>query len=72
MQARLHLTNNKLSTVFCAEKENTAKQISKQINLLDTAFRRIGFDAINLDVTQGSINKPRDLAKNIHLLDEKA
>lgn len=72
IQARLHLTNNHLSTVFCAEKENTAKEISKQINLLDTAFRHIGFDTINLDVTQGSISKPQDLAKNVHLLDEKA
>jgi hypothetical protein len=72
MQARLHLSNNHLSTVFCAEKENTAKKLSEQINLLDTALRHIGFDAINLDVTQGSINKPIDLAKNIHLLDEKA
>jgi hypothetical protein len=72
IEARLHLTNNTLSTVFCAEKENTAKEISKQINLLDTAFTRIGFDAINLDVTQGSISKPLDLAKNVYLLDEKA
>jgi len=72
IQARLHLTDNHISTVFRAEQENTAKNISKQINLLDTAFRRIGFDAINLDVTQGSINKPRDLAENVHILDEKA
>ena len=72
VQARLHLTNNHLSTVFCAEQENTANNISKQINLLDMAFRRIGFDAIKLDVTQGSISKPLDLAKNVHLLDEKA
>ena len=72
IQARLHLSNNHLSTLFCAEKENTAKKISKQINLLDTALRHIGFDAINLDVTQGSISKPRDLPKNVHLLDEKA
>ena len=72
IQAKLHLTDNHLSTVFRAEQKNTAQSISQQINLLDTAFKRIGFDAINLDVTQGSINKPRDLSKNVHLLDEKA
>ena len=72
IQARLHLTDKHISTVFRAEQENTAKNISKQINLLDTAFRRIGFDAINLDVSRGSISKARDLPKNIHILDEKA
>jgi len=72
VQAQLHLTDNNISTVFRAEQENTVKSISKQINLLDTAFRDIGFDAINLNVTQGSISKLRDLPKNIHILDEKA
>ena len=72
IQARLHLTDNHISTVFRAEQENTAKNISKQINLLDTAFRRIGFDAIHLDVSQGDISKPRDFPKNVHILDEKA
>ena len=72
IQARLHLTDNHISTVFRAEQENTAKNISKQINLLDTAFRRIGFDAINLDVSQDDISKPRDLPNNVHILDEKA
>jgi hypothetical protein len=72
VQARLHLTDNHLSTVFSAEQENTAKNISKQINLLDTAFRRIGFDAINLDVSQGDISKPRDFPRYVHILDEKA
>jgi len=72
VQARLHLTDNHISTVFRAEQENTANNISKQINLLDTAFRRIGFDAINLDVSRGNISKPRDFPKNVHILDEKA
>ena len=72
IQARLHLTDKHISTVFRAEQETTAKNISKQLNLLDTAFRRIGFDAINLDVTRGSISKTRDLPKNVHILDEKA
>ena len=72
IQARLHLTDNHISTVFRAEQENTAKNISQQINLLDTAFRRIGFDAINLDVSHGDISKPRDLPNNVHILDEKA
>jgi len=72
VQARLHLTDNHISTVFRAEQENTANNISKQINLLDTAFRRIGFDAINLDVSRGNISKARDFPKNVHILDEKA
>lgn len=72
IQARLYLSDNHISTVFRAEQENTAKNISKQINLLDTAFRRIGFDEINLDVSQGDISKPRDIPNNVHILDEKA
>lgn len=72
IQARLHLTNNKLSTTVLAEKESTVKSISNRINLLDTAFKSIGFDAINLDVTQGSIRLARDLSENVHILDEKA
>ena len=72
IQARLHLTDKHISTVFRAEQESTAKNISEQINLLDTAFRNIGFDAINLDVTRGNISKPRDFPRNVHILDEKA
>ena len=72
IQARLHLTDKHISTVFRAEQENTAKNIAEQINLLDTAFRNIGFDAINLDVTRGNISKPRDFPRNVHILDEKA
>ncbi len=72
IQVRLHLIDDHISTVFYAEKKNTAQSISQQINLLESAFRNIGFDAINLDVTHGSISQPRDLPKNVHLLDEKA
>ena len=71
-QAKLHLTENNISTVFCAEKDSTAKNISEQMNLLDVALSGIGFDAINLGVTQGSISQPRDIPENVHLLDEKA
>jgi len=72
IQARLHLSNNKMSTVFRAEKASTVDNISQQINLLDAAFRDIGFDIINLDVNQGNINQPRDLPESIHILDEEA
>lgn len=72
IQARLHLTDNNISTTFRAEKESTANSISDQIGLLNTAFSNIGFDAINLDVSQGSISQPRDLPESVHILDEKA
>ncbi|MCG6936899.1 MAG: flagellar hook-length control protein FliK [Gammaproteobacteria bacterium] len=72
VEARLHLTGNDISTVFRAERETTADNISNQIELLDTAFRNIGFDSINLDITQGSITQPRDLPENVHILDEIA
>ncbi len=77
VQAKLHLTDNNISTLFRAEKESTAESITKQINLLETALKDIGFDAINLGVTQDSINQPgdltdRDLADNVRILDEKA
>lgn len=72
VQARVHLTDNNISTMFRAENESTVKTISKQISLLDTAFRSIGFDVVSLDVTHGSITRPRDLPKNVHILDEIA
>ena len=77
VQAKLHLTDNNISTLFRAEKESTAENITKQINLLDTALKDIGFDAINLGVTHDSISQPReltdrDLADNVRILDEKA
>jgi len=72
VQARLRLRDNQLSTIFRAQQESTVKSISSQINLLNTALSQIGFDAINLNVTQGSLKQPSDIAKNVHLLDEKA
>lgn len=72
IQAKLHLTNNTVSTVFRAEKENTVKILSEKINLLDQALKDIGFDAVNLGVVQGGISQPRDIPESIHMLDEKA
>lgn len=71
-QAKLHLTDNNISTVFFAEKESTANNISEQMNLLDVALSDVGFDAINLGVKQGSVSHPRDIPENVHMLDEKA
>lgn len=72
IQAKLHLADNNMSTVFQAEKESTANNISEQIHLLDTALRDIGFDAINLGIIQGSISQPGDIPEGVHMLDEKA
>lgn len=72
IQAKLHLTENTISTVFRAEKENTVKIISEQIKLLDVALKETGFDAINPGVVQGGISQPRDIPDSVHMLDEKA
>ncbi len=72
VQAKLRLVDNNISTVFRAQRESTVKSISNEINLLNTAFSRIGFEVINLNVTQGSVADTSDLVKGIHLLDEKA
>lgn len=76
IQAQLHLSGNRISTVFRAQEENTADNISQHIKLLETALRDIGFDAVNLDVSHNSFNQDsfsntRALPENIHILDEK-
>ncbi len=72
VQAQLHLTDNNIYTLFRAERISTAERLSGEMNLLQTAFNNIGFDAINLAVAQGGISQPNDLAKGVRLLDEKA
>ncbi len=71
IQAKLHLSGNAISTVFRAEQKATAQTISKEVHLLDAALQRIGFNVIKMDVTQGSIIEPRNIPKNVRLLDEK-
>lgn len=72
VQARLRLTDNNISTMFRAQQQSTVKNISNQLHLLNTAFSRIGFDGINLNVTEGCVKETNDLVKGIRLLDEKA
>ena len=70
IQAKLHLTDNNISTVFLAENKNTVINIENKIDILNTAFKKIGFDAINLGVTQGNIEQAGYLPRGIQILDE--
>ncbi len=73
IQAQLHLTDSYISTAFRAEKKATVKNISEQINWLDAALKRIGFNTIKLGVSHGNLRQPSsDVPTNVRLLDEKA
>ena len=72
IQAKLHLIDNNISTVLHAEKTGTEKIISDNIDLLNTALSNIGFDGVNLNITQGIVHKDREVPRNLHLLDVTA
>ena len=73
IQAKLHLIENHISTLFQAEKPETAQLIKQQINLLHMAFARAGLEPVSIDVSLGKIDTPKDIpGDSIHILDEKA
>lgn len=71
-QAKIHLIDKQISAVFTAEQSGTVNLIENNLNLLKQAFKNIGFNDINLDVTQHAINEVLEKPENIQLLDEKA
>jgi len=72
VQAKIHLLNTQISTVFTAENPLTVKLIKNNLELLHTAFQSIGFNNINIDVTQNKINAPLAKPENIQIVDEEA
>lgn len=72
IQARIHLFEQQIATVFQAEKPATVDIIKQHIEQLQTAYTRAGLDVTNLDVAQGEIHNSRDIPNSVHFLDEKA
>ncbi len=72
IQARIHLLNQQIATVFQAEKPSTVHIIEQHIEQLQAAYTRAGLDVINLDVAQGEIHSSHDIPNSVHILDEKA
>ena len=72
IEAKIHLIENRVSTLFNVEKPGTAKKIEQHIGLLETAYKKIGLDIIKLDISQKILNKELKIPDDIHLLDEKA
>jgi len=71
-QAKIHLFNTRISTVFTAENSQTARLIESNFQLLNNAFTRLGFGNITLDVMQKKIDTSLDRPENIQILDERA
>lgn len=72
IQARIHLLDRQISTVFQAEKPSTVDTIKQHIEQLQTAYSLAGLEVINLDVAQGEIHSTRDIPNTVHILDEEA
>ena len=69
--AKIHLLNTQISTAFVAENPTSVELIKNNLNLLNTAFQKIGFRNINLDVTQNKVNTPLAKPENIKIVDEQ-
>ncbi|MDH5485129.1 MAG: flagellar hook-length control protein FliK [Gammaproteobacteria bacterium] len=72
VQAKIHLIDNNVSTVFYAEETSTIELIKRNASLLEKAFNQAGLAVINIDVSKeapadNNLGTPR-----IHLLDEQA
>jgi Flagellar hook-length control protein FliK len=71
-QAKVHLLDTQISTVFTAENTQTSQLIKSNFHLLNNAFKNLGFNKITLDVTQNKISDSLDKPGNIQILDERA
>jgi len=72
LQAKIHLLNTQISTVFITENTKTEQLIKNNFYLLNSAFTKLGFGKILLDVTQKKIDDSLDRPVNIQILDERA
>ncbi len=72
VQARLHLIEQSISTVFQAEKTATAKIIRQHMELLKSAYVRAGFQVGQLDVINGRPQAFEPPTSGAHIVDEKA
>jgi len=72
IEAKIHLIENRVSTLFNAENTDTVNKIRQNIDLLETAYKRIGLDVIKLDITQKRLDENLTIPGGIHLLDDNA
>lgn len=72
IEARLHLIDDRIATVFRAEKQSTVASIQQHLELLEKGFARGGLQVIKLDVIAGRPTQPRPLPEGVHILDEQA
>lgn len=66
----IHLINNKVSTVFYAEKPTTASKIKTLLPELESAFNKAGLDVTSLDVTSLTNADENIVPPSYHILDE--
>ena len=72
MQAKINFLNTQISTVFTTESQKNAQLIKDNMMILNTAFKNIGFNNINIDVIQNTIYEPPIKPDNIQIVDEEA
>ena len=71
-QAKLHLLDNRIATVFHAEKPDTKNKIQQNMHLLETAFQQAGLEVVKLDVSDQQPASARTIPDSVHILDEQA
>lgn len=72
IQAKIQLIENRVSTLFSADKSSTVNKIGQYIGLLETAYKKAGFDVMKLDVSYQTHENNSILPDGIHLLDDNA
>ena len=72
IEAKIHLIENRISTLFNAENPNTVNKIKQHIGLLENAYKRIGLEVIKLDISHKKLENNLTIPDGIHLLDENA
>jgi hypothetical protein len=72
IEAKIHLIENRISTLFNAEKPETVTKIKQNIKFLETAYQKLGLDIIKLDISNKKLNSRLEIPGDIHILDENA
>ncbi len=72
VQARIHLMQQRVSTVFFTERQETVNHIEQHLPLLRQGFENAGLDVVSIDISQKMPEAPPVIAGAQHLLDEKA
>jgi hypothetical protein len=72
MQARLHLSGKRLTTLFRASQPDTLAKIRQHLPLLQRALERSGLEIAQLDVVAGISETPTPVRSDVRILDEQA